>query len=784
MKCFLDTETCGFHGLAVLLQYAFDDGPIILYDLWKKPAGETLELIEKIADCEVVGFNLAFDWFHLCKIYTLFRLLDPDDYPEDNIEKLALLEPQAREGPCLKPRSACDLMLHARKGPYQSLMDRKDIRIRRVPKAIAQNLADELERRVKIDDIYFARRKDKFAPRWKIYEIKYKGQLDPDFVDVCLKFHASGGLKNLAIHALGVEEDSILKFTDVAVDEVHRPAEVGWAPFALALGKPSDWKHTWPEVIGFHINYWAHNPLARKYGGNDVDYTRRLYYHFGSPQPGDNDSVLACMVGAVRWRGFKINAEKIKELRRKAIALASTAPRDPKRVLDYLLPVLDKTEQLALLDRQGNMSTKKTILESISRWLLDDGKPHPAAVRALEIIRARKAKKRVEVLDKLLQAGRFHASFVVIGTLSSRMAGSDGLNPQGIDRTKEMRACFDLADEGFQLCGGDFESFEVVLADAVYNDENLRRDLTTLVPCDKCKGSGKCGKCLGVGCPKCKSSGVCGECKGTGQVTKKIHALFAMELYPGSSYDDIMATKGTEDDRYGKGKSGVFSQIYGGDENTISTKLGIDIDTAKAAAASFQKKYPGIGLARRRIFDAFCSMRQPGGIGSKVIWKEPADYVESFLGFRRYFTLENQICKALFDLANHMPKTWKDDFPMKVVRRERQQTAAGALCSALYGAAFQIQAANMRAGANHEIQNPGSLITKTVQRNVWDVQPHGVNEWRVVPMNVHDEVMAPTKPEAVKEVREAVTRTVESFRDKVPLIAIDWSDKLETWASK
>ena len=63
-------------------------------------------------------------------------------------------------------------------------------------------------------------------------------------------------------------------------------------------------------------------------------------------------------------------------------------------------------------------------------------------------------------------------------------------------------------------------------------------------------------------------------------------------------------------------------------------------------------------------------MRQPAGVGSAVIWHEPAEFVESFLKFRRYFTLENTIAKA------------------------RIQTAGGAVSSALYGAAFGIQAAN------------------------------------------------------------------------------------------
>ena len=74
----------------------------------------------------------------------------------------------------------------------------------------------------------------------------------------------------------------------------------------------------------------------------------------------------------------------------------------------------------------------------------------------------------------------------------------------------------------------------------------------------------------------------------------------------------------------------------------------------RRAYADFVKRYPGIDKARNKTFDAFCSMRQPAGIGSAVVWAEPAEYIETFLGFRRYFTLENKICKALFDLARNV----------------------------------------------------------------------------------------------------------------------------------
>ena len=228
---------------------------------------------------------------------------------------------------------------------------------------------------------------------------------------------------------------------------------------------------------------------------------------------------------------------------------------------------------------------------------------------------------------------------------------------------------------------------------------------------------------------------------------QKLHALFGMAL-SGLSYAEVIVSSGTENDWYDKGKRGVFALVYGGDWNTLVQKLGVPEARAKAAYADFVKRYPGIGKARNKTFDAFCSMRQPAGIGSAVVWATPAEYIETFLGFRRYFTLENNICKALFDLARKPPKHWRN-VKVKVMRRDRVQTAGGAVASALYGAAFQMQAANMRAAANHEIQSPGAEITKSVQRRLWDLQPAGVHPLMLAPLNIHDELMVVAKPSIV-----------------------------------
>jgi len=767
---FLDSETCGLHSMMVLLQYAVEDGPIILYEVWQHPVRETLALIEWLCENTIVFFNAAFDWYHVCKIYTIFSLCDPDWLPCEHIQEIAMLESKGRDGPCIKPAGVCDLLLHSRRGPYQSLMARKNIHIKRIPTALAGALAQELEKQIEFDGIYFAKRADKTAPRWKVTDIVANGKVNPDFKDVVLKFNTSGGLKALAEFALKIPPKHY--YSDIELDGSWRPYELGFAPFCTAISQPPDWTcydtegkvigMAWPALIHKHIDHWHTNETAREYASDDIVYTRKLYKHFDC-ELNDTDSVLACMVGSVRWHGFIIDIPGIESLLQKATAIVALAPinvNKPHAVRKYVTEAMDDIECIILEE-----STKKQNLEQIANWVIEteevctkcsgkgcircnNGKLqpslHPAAIRAKEILDIKVASKEIELYVKLLKAGRFHASFKVIGTLSSRMAGADGLNPQGIKHAEEVRRMFPLAWDNYILCGGDFDAFEVTLADAVFDDPALRQTLIE---------------------------------------GKKIHALLGVELFPGKTYQEIVDSDGQAIDLYTKAKQGFFGFLYGGDFTTWNKRIGIDLNNAKKAYDKWCAKYPGIGKARMRIYDAFCSMRQPGGIGTQVVWHKPADYVETFLGFKRYFTLENKICEALFNLANKPPSAWRQ-CPIKVVRRDRVQTAGGALASALYGCAFQIQANNMRAANNHLIQSPGAEITKNVQRKIWDLQPAGVHEWKVALMNIHDEIICVTHPDAVEDVANTVAEAVESFRPQVPLIGIKWQTSLKNWTEK
>jgi hypothetical protein len=739
-RAYLDSETCGFVGMPVLLQYAFDDGPIHLHEVWKQPVRETFDLLMDLAESDFVGFNLTFDAFHLCKLATMWSLLPPTLIPEDDIPLVASVERQAIWGNCWKPHRACDLMLHTRKGKYQTLMPRKPIMIRRVPKAISEQVVKALGETLHFNKIFFAKTKTN-PGQWSILPIEDQ----PNLVNLKLSFNPAAGLKFLAEYALGYTPK--YHFEDVELGAEHFPSELGFAPFHDCAPEP---ERAWPHVIKAHIEHWHSNEPARAYAKDDIVITRDLDNHLGNPEAGDDDSELACMVAACRWRGFEVNIPGIKALRVKAQETLANSPINinaPAQVRKYMCDVLDDVEKMAI-EASG---CTKPVLESIvasKEW-----NHNPAAkARAAELLGIKKASKEEELYGKLLIAGRLHPDLNVIGAKSGRMSGGGGLNVQGIKNTKPVRRCFPLRDTGHtlprnpmtKLSLGDFSSFEVTIADAIFNDPQLRKDLET---------------------------------------DRSIHAEFGSLLYD-LSYDEVYATKGTDRDLYTDAKSAFFATVlYLGDAGTINRKQGIPLEKAEEAIHKIGLRYKKLGEARQESIQKFSAMSQAGGLGTAIEWKDPVPYAETIFGFRRDFTLEWQICKGLYDLAQNPPPEWKK-VPDRLVRSNRMQSAGGAAQSALYGAAFGLQGSNLRAGANHKIQGSGAQITKRVQRRVWDLQPCGFHPFRLTTLQVHDELLTPHAAGMTTLIRLRIQETVAEFKPAVPLIRIDWLEVGNSWADK
>jgi len=771
----LDTETTGFHGIIVLMQAAIGDEEPSLFCPWNNTAQESLEWMEHyyLNKAGIVGFNLTFDWFHIQKMWNILTLFKKKygkfEFMEDFIPEVAALEKDARFEDCIKPYGALDLMLHSKKGEFQSLMDRNDIRIRRVPYAIADRLVETLSERIELPDMYFSRRKDA-SVRWQIQDIENDlGEIIPDMVDVVLKFAPSSSLKALA-KATGIAKPDRLLFKDVSIPKQFMSNEPGWSPFATAPFKtdsgkflrpgPGKWYGRWPENLEYHIQHWSYNASARVYAEDDVHDTRGLYNYFDRPDLGDDDSILACMVGSTRWRGFAINRAAltvqlgIAEEELKQYKFNWNSPIVCRKVLEQHMD-----DDLKLLIT----GTKKEILEDVVKWEIEDvcdgcygdgcdkchdkgtistGERHPAALSAELILAARRTSKKKGDILKLLMTDRFHPDFKIIGTKSSRMSGTGGLNAQGVSSAPVIRKCFTMADADEVLSGGDFDAFEVTIADATYNDPALREDLL---------------------------SGI------------KIHATMGGFL-SGLTYDEVLATKGLEgrDDKYALGKTAIFALFYGGDEGTLVRKTGIDIYQAEEGVHAWARKYPVMQEGRKAVIYDHTCMMQPKGIGSMVNWKDPVDYVESMFGFKRYFTLENMVCKALFDLASKPPKSWSA-VKGSVIRRDKTQTSVGATRSSLFGAAFGVSSGVIRAALNHKIQSSGATPTKNLQCRIWELQPCGVSKWLVRNMQVHDEVLVVSVPELTQSIIDVKDQFLVEYKKQIPLLDITWSPKMTSW---
>src|SRR5690606_25016644 len=126
---------------------------------------------------------------------------------------------------------------------------------------------------------------------------------------------------------------------------------------------------TWPGVIRYHVEHWYVNKQARQYAEDDITLLRELYHYFDDPEVDDDDSVLACAVGSMRWRGYRVDIPKLKILVKKLEKEAAQAPRDPQVAVPYITQHMSPTEAAVMT------STKRPLLEQVSEWTIpqEDG---------------------------------------------------------------------------------------------------------------------------------------------------------------------------------------------------------------------------------------------------------------------------------------------------------------------------------------------------------------------------------------------------------------------------
>ena len=767
---FFDTESCGLYSPTILIQYhkskirpikpiTRDD--VIIHNIWTQPISESLELIQEMCENNVIGFNLAHDWFHLSRTYNILMELYPKNKPPKILDYHDI-EDECHDKYCLKPKGALDLMLYGRTHDFQATMNQKDIVIRRVPRVLAEVLVKELEERIKIPKLCFAKRDGK--QHWKIKNLlldttkeitpeQYKKiktgksniKIDPNFVNIRLSFYPSTGLKPIMKYLLDKDIDLIENMLPL-----KRPVEAEWFP---SSGR-------WLDVLPDHIFAWSHDIRRINYAKDDVVYLPDLFIHFKSPYDsiGEYNSMLACMVGSMHWRGFAVDLEQIeKQIKiNKEVAdrcLKEVNFNSPPQVINYLKEIANPIENTLIND--SSFDTLINLKENGSFELIQ---------RAKTVLEGRNAAGKLNLLKKLNLAKRLYVTFKVTGTKSNRMSGGSmedsssigvvskkggSINPQGIKKGSDIRNIFILAHSDMVLDGGDFDGYEVTIFEAVSKDENLRKDLLS---------------------------------------GKKMHGLWGESIY-NKPYDYIVSTDGIPENEpegyYGRSKKSFFAKLYDAQITKLTKVLQLPEEQVYSGIKHFEERYPGVAKDREKIYKDFSALSQPNGIGTAVVWKEPKKYIESFLGFKRFFDLEFETVKTLFELAQNPTDGMKEIGKLiKVVRRDRTQSASGALQSAVYAAAFSIQSSVLRSAINHRIQSPGGEMNKILQSRIWTLQPCGINKWVVMSFNMHDEQECPVIPEKQKKLENVVNSFIEEYKEFVPLLKMKWKHNLKSWGDK
>lgn len=749
---YMDTESCQFIGATILIQHTKSTNlsDIKLHDVFGSPAGLTCKLIEKLMDSRLVGFNLTHDFHHLNRTYNICKMYPYMMKPEEDLSYWLEVEKteEARKY-CLLPKKAVDLMIMGQRSHFQAMIKQKPIRITKIPKLLAKPLIDELYKRIKLNSLYFAGRKK--GLEWKIKPLWAKGTpkagkeignekdaiIDPELVNIELPFKPKRGLKDVIEHIL---KKKVIHFEPKA----QKYREFFWYPTS----------GYWIDVFHDWLNMWRHDRNQRVYAADDIRHLIDLDKFFKYPDE-DFGSLLACMVGNLYWKGYDINPKIALREKEKAQSTVEVCRekvdfRSPKKSLNFLL------EKANPIFKQTITNTEAEVLNRLARKNFKN-----VSDRAQIILDGRHADKRLTLLNRLLEAGKLYAMFKVSGTGTNRMAGgtdesmegrSESINPQGIPHEKEFREIFTFMNHpAWTLSGGDAISFEVSIAAAVFGDDNLTKEID----------------------PK--------------QNNKKFHAIFGSFIY-NKSYEEILETKNLEgiQNLYDLAKTGVFAWFYGGTEHTIAENMNIDKEQVIKGLVEMEKTYPGIKRARERIWSLFEALTQPGGIGTQVQWREPEKKIKTFLGFERDFTVEVECMRAIFNLSQKMPQYLVElGKQIRVTRREDrgEQKGHGALMSALYGGAFQIQSKIMKIASNFVIQSPGGEMLKLLQYEIVNkYQPRGINEYNIITFNKHDELVCAHRRGLEDSLERTVNEFVLKYQKYVPLFEMDWNKNKRNWA--
>lgn len=746
MKLWLDTETVGLQGYVKLIQYALDEGEvqfIPLYRGWennKEVCAELFKLWGYLNDEQTlfIGFNISFDLYHL---YRLFHKLSGYEY-DSNARPIQPFK-------CKVLDLQVPAMLYSPLAPFafNKGANRSVAVVRRVPRVAQVYLSN------KIIDILTPLIPKSFKLKVGIHETKQKELIN-------LSFYLEGRLtlKNLmAEYGLPT-----LKLSEVW-PLPEKGVEKAWLPY------PDTFIHD-PIEIECEKVMADSTSAFWKYSELDIIYLKVLYEKLNKPNP-DYNSTNCHNIAYVRYYGFDIDRKELEKAHKYYSSVVSSIEEKIQGV-----NLRSSKERLALLQPYFPLlqSTNKKVLKSLVK---EGGEGGKLAAAMLEYGPCR---QRLLQIEKVMESrtGKAHPDLRVMGTATNRMAGTSGLNWQGIGAVEEAEDIFDepledYAEEDelpYELLDawkeneqaeihktkvglrqailtpmvGDWSNFEVRLAAKIYEDEQMLDDLR--------QGLDVHSMLTRVAHPSVKGKGITYE-----EFEERRHN----DLFLANCRKEMKAV--------------VFGSFYFCTAHSVANTLGIEEREAQQILEDIYSRYPGMKRFRSMIEEMFCT-------ADKETWEERSvgemkTELTDLTGFTRRWNFEKNVACALWSLAKR--SRIKTGLSGRVLRTQTKgfQSIDMACVSALLGSAIAIQAAVSRQAGNMKIQATGSSLHKMLQAILWE-------RLRLPTLQVHDELFPPIHNnfdfEKVSDIIKAYEKAAAGI---VPGLRFDFN-KTERWGDK
>lgn len=744
-KIYFDSETVGLTGVAKLLQFAIDDGPVQFIPLFKgwESDSKTIESLRQFRnlmyspDATVVGFNCSFDWFVAYKIF--HRM---DGYAYDSPERPIMPS----------PAKTADLQTHAiRKSPlapfaFSKGASRSVAAVRRIPRVAADVVRSHVERNLQ-----------PLIP--SVCQLKCSEHEVPGSKDlVTLSWSVDGrlSLKNL-MSTYGLPTLKLAEVWPLPEKGTEKP----WLPY------PDPEVHNALEPICDMVLSDRTLPFWR-YAELDIHYLRVLEEKLGFPTP-DHHDTCTHIVAYTRYFGFPLDKSVLERTHTAYAAKVEEAQKALEGV-DLASP----KQRLALLRSYDPLiaSSKKAVV----KVLADSDRPCAKVAQAMLDFGA--YTQRLNQVEKCLESrtGRAHPDLRVMGTRTGRKAGAAGLNWQGITQAEMMDdpSEFDAVEseelsEGMEeliqeaeqaeeetqsLAGiraalgavgvGDWKQFEIAIGAAVFEDEAIQEDLD----------------------------------KGIDQ-----HCMNSVLMHPGVvkkgiAYPDFKALVDAKDNWAGKVRKSMkpvgFGIQYFCQAMKVAECLGISLEEAERALDRYYGRYKGFAAYRRRIESETQTADTETWARDSVA--RMARTVVDMTGYKMDWSFEAAVAEVLWRLGGEGIRTGLDGTVLRSKEKGRQSIDQS-IRSALLGGAIAIQAAVSRQRGNAGVQAPGANLTKMLEAELWD-------RYRLPMMNIHDElVFAPHPNYSTPAVESTVTEFTARWTPKIKSLAFDFH-ATKVWAEK